>query len=288
MDYTIGYLPHPEGDFNQSSPYTPMAVVHLNGESFISKVNVPAGIVPRVSTNWTNYWQPFAAGTEGSQGATGAQGIQGPAGSGGGGGEGTQGSQGATGAQGTQGPAGGGSGEPAQERKPGLLVVQGNIKSALLMDEKHDDTVTVPIWYDAERKQHVVDVFNLEPAFEAIGFTGAQGARGIQGNNGAQGSQGLQGIQGLDGQYAAQGIQGIQGLQGIGGETTKTVSLTKAEYDAIPVKDPDTIYLITDMTGPQGAQGAQGATGSVASVKETWTFEMENGTTVTKKVYIEA
>ena len=54
------------------------------------------------------------------------------------------------------------------------------------------------------------------------------------------------------------------------------------------MKDPDTIYLITDMTGPQGAQGAQGATGSVASVKETWTFEMENGTTVTKKVYIEA
>lgn len=100
MDYTIGYLPHPEGDFNQSSPYTPMAVVHLNGESFISKVNVPAGIIPRVSTNWTNYWQSFAAGTGGAQGAqgyTGARGDQGYQGSQGATGAGTQGAQGATG-----------------------------------------------------------------------------------------------------------------------------------------------------------------------------------------------
>lgn len=193
MDYTIGYLPHPEGDYNQSNPYTPMAVVHLNGESFISKVNVPAGIIPRVSTDWTNYWQSFAAGTGGAQGATGAQGIQ--------------------------GPAGGGSGEPAQVRKPGLLVVQGNIKSATIIDEKHNDNVTVPIWYDTERKQHVVDVFNLEPALKSIGFTGAQGPQGIQGRDGAYAAQGIQGKTGAQGTQGIQGKTGAQGTQGYIGPT---------------------------------------------------------------------
>ena len=235
MDYTIGYLPHPEGDYNQSNTYTPMAVVHLNGESFISKVNVPVGKVPRVSTDWTNYWQPFAAGTQGNQGNNGVQGIQGPAGSGGGGGAGTQGPQGYIGNQGIQGPAGGGSGEPAQERKPGLLVVQGNIKSATIIDEKHNDAMSVPIWYDTVRKQHVVDVLDMQPILEAIGFEGAQGP---QGNPGTPGSQGVQ------------GFRGDQGIPGV-----------------------------------QGNDGAQGADGSIDAGTDVWTFNLVDGTTVTRKMY---
>ena len=274
MEYAIGYLPHAEGDYNQNTPYTPMAVVHLDGESFIAKVNVPTGIIPRVSTNWTNYWQPFAAGSEGSQGYVGAQGAvgaQGPAGSGGGGGEGTQGPQGATGAQGTQGPAGsGGGGEPAQERKPGLLVVQGNIKSAVIINEKHDDAVTVPIWYDQGNKQHVVDVLDLEPALKAIGFEGAQGAKGAQGNTGNPGAQGATGAQGDNGGHP--------------------VILTQAEYDELVIKDPTAIYIISDseaVQGAQGATGAQGADGSINAGTDVWTFNLADGTTITRKMYYE-
>lgn len=216
MDYTIGYLPHPEGDFNQSSPYTPMAVVHLNGESFISKVNVPAGIIPRVSTNWTNYWQPFAEGTQGSQGATGA-GTQGTRGS-----QGYQGNQGATGAgtqgaQGSQGATGAGS---------TWWYVEDNLDDGKLpykiSDLKGPNT-------KPKEGDYILDLGGKVLVIDRIDRTN------------------------ITGWSVANNIKGATGTQ-----------------------------------GSQGTQGAQGATGSVASVKETWTFEMEDGTTVTKKVYIEA
>ena len=202
MDYTIGYLPHPEGDFNQSSPYTPMAVVHLNGESFISKVNVPAGIIPRVSTNWTNYWQVFAEGTQGNQGATGA-GTQGSQGT-----TGTQGNQGATGAgtqgsQGSQGPAGtsgkrGADGssiffylEPLHD---GQELDQNKIVNPLRLDVLPGSTVTDvtgQVGYIDDNKKWIYS------------YTIHQGAQGSTGSTGAQGADGAQGIQGVAGHSPA-------------------------------------------------------------------------------------
>ena len=180
MDYTIGYLPHPEGDYNQSNPYTPMAVVHLNGESFISKVNVPAGIIPRVSTDWTNYWQSFAEGTQGSQGATGA-GTQGARGS-----QGYQGNQGATGTgtQGTQGYQG------ATGAGSTWWYTEDNLDDGKLpykiSDLKGPDTKPKEGDYilDVEGKVFIID------RIDRTNITGWTEANNIKGATGAQGAQG--------------------------------------------------------------------------------------------------
>lgn len=202
MDYTIGYLPHPEGDFNQNSAYTPMAVVHLNGESFISKVNVPAGIIPRVSTDWTNYWQVFAEGTQGLQGYTGARGDQGA--------QGYQGNQGATGTgtQGTQGYQG------ATGAGSTWWYTEDNLDDGKLpykiSDLKGPNTKVKEGDYilDLGGKVLVID------RIERTDITAWSVANNIKGADGAQGSQGTQG---RDGAYAAQGIQGSQGAIGAQG-----------------------------------------------------------------------
>lgn len=88
----------------------------------------------------------------------------------------------------------------------------------------------------------------------------------VVGAQGPQGEQGPQGIQGIQGEQGPQGIQGIQGE-----------------------------------TGPQGPQGEQGPAYSLtdtdkgtiaAAVKasltvETWTFTLEDGSTVNKAVYVQ-
>lgn len=97
MDYSCGYMPHTEGNHNSAQGYTPMAIVYDAGKSYISKVEVPTGVAV---TN-TNYWQPFAEGTQGTAGQNGSQGAAGQNGT-----NGTNGIQGATGAQGARGASG--------------------------------------------------------------------------------------------------------------------------------------------------------------------------------------
>lgn len=260
MDYTIGYLPHPEGDYNQSNPYTPMAVVHLNGESFISKVNVPAGIIPRVSTNWTNYWQSFAAGTGGAQGATGAQGIQGPAGSGGSGGEGSQGTQGYQGAQGATGV--GTQGAQGSQGSTGVGSSWWYVEEELsdgklpykISDLKGPNT-------KAKEGDYILDLGGKVLVIDRIEQTDITAWSKANNIKGASGAQGPQGIQGRDGAYAAQGIQGKTGAQGTQG--------------------------IQGKTGAQGTQGYIGPTGTPSTNVETWTFTMEDDTVVTKQIYIQ-
>lgn len=268
MEFDLGYMPHIEGEYVSETIYTPMAIVTRAGYTYIAKVEVPANMVPGASLNWSNYWHKIGEpGQQGAQGYTGAQGTQGPAGSGGGGGEGSQGAQGTTGAQGTQGPAGGGSGELAMERKPGLLSVQGNVESAMFSADKSPHAMSVPIWFDRRFKTHVVDVLNMKPVLEAIGFQGSQGAQGSTGSRGAQGYTGAE---------------------------ANVIELTQAEYDALEEKDPNTIYIITDAVGPQGTQGpagapgqngSQGATGSIEAGADVWTFNLVDGTTITRRMY---
>ena len=247
MDYTIGYLPHPEGDYNQSNPYTPMAVVHLNGESFISKVNVPAGIIPRVSTDWTNYWQPFAEGTQGNQGATGARGAIGA--------QGYQGNQGATGA---------GSIWWYTEDNLDDGKLPYNIDDLKGPDAKPKESDYI---LDVGGKVFIIDRIdrtNITGWTEANNIKGATGAQGPQGARGIQGYQGIQGIQGNDGNPGSNGTQGPQGAQGMDGA-----------------------YAAQGIQGAKGAQGYVGPTGTPSTQVETWSFTMGDGTIVTKQIYIQ-
>ena len=119
------------------------------------------------------------------------------------------------------------------------------------------------------------------------GPKGDTGATGPQGERGMQGPQGIQGIQGPQGPAGATGAQGPRGYQGEKGDKGATGA--------------------TGATGPQGPAGADGKTPvkgtdyfteadkaeMVATVKaalsfETWTFTLEDGTTVTKDVFVNA
>lgn len=77
------------------------------------------------------------------------------------------------------------------------------------------------------------------------GVPGAPGPAGPQGGIGPQGPQGSQGSQGSGG-------VGLQGPQGPQGESipAEWVVLTWPDYDNLPVKDPDTFYLIKEIEPP--------------------------------------
>lgn len=91
----------------------------------------------------------------------------------------------------------------------------------------------------------------------ATGATGAQGPQGVKGDTGATGPQGATGPigpTGLTGPTGPVGPQGPigntgptgpQGVQGIPGSTATMVGITQTAYDALAVKDPATLYLIT-------------------------------------------
>ena len=99
MDYSLGYMPHIEGNWTADTQYTPMSIVKTAwGTSYIAKVAVPANMQPGQTAGWGNYWQEFAEGIQGYPGTNGAQGAAGTNGT-----NGTDGAQGATGAQGAAG-----------------------------------------------------------------------------------------------------------------------------------------------------------------------------------------
>ena len=70
---------------------------------------------------------------------------------------------------------------------------------------------------------------------------GAPGATGAQGAQGAAGPQGTAGAQGVAGPQGSQGIQGPIGPQGL---TGIWVQMTQAAYNALAVKDANTLYVI--------------------------------------------
>ena len=89
------------------------------------------------------------------------------------------------------------------------------------------------------------------------------------------GEQGPQGLQGPIGVQGPQGVQGPIGPQGVKGEVP-LVSLTSAEYAALPVKSPDTMYTITDgadrtvLAGTVPPTAADGINGDFHINSATW------------------
>lgn len=65
-----------------------------------------------------------------------------------------------------------------------------------------------------------------------VGLPGPQGPPGPPGPTGPKGDKGDTGAQGPKGDTGAQGAQGVW------------VQMTQAAYDALPVKDPNTLYVI--------------------------------------------
>ena len=256
MEYTVGYLPHEEGDWNINQSYTPMAVVYNEGTSYISKVDVPTGVA---LTN-TYYWHPFANGTQGAdgaQGTTGAQGIAGEAAA--------QGAQGASGSNGTNGTNGSSIFfylEPlhdGQEPDPNrifnpmrLRVNPGNI----LVD------VEGQVGYIGDDGKWKFAYVITQGAQGPAGANGVNGINGIDGVQGYQGTEGTQGIQGERGPAGGSGPDGLQGPIGTQGN------------DGAQGAD-----------GSQGATGTQGADGSITAGTDVWTFNLIDGTTVTRKMY---
>lgn len=79
----------------------------------------------------------------------------------------------------------------------------------------------------------------------ATGPTGPTGLTGPPGSTGPTGPQGVAGAAGATGATGPAGVAGPAGPTGPEGEVP-VVSLTQAAYDALAVKDPETLYIITD------------------------------------------
>lgn len=71
---------------------------------------------------------------------------------------------------------------------------------------------------------------------------GERGAAGERGPQGVQGERGQQGLQGIQGPRGADGAPGQNIINQNGGQALKYWVGTKAQYEAIRTKDPNTIY----------------------------------------------
>lgn len=71
---------------------------------------------------------------------------------------------------------------------------------------------------------------------------GERGAAGERGPQGVQGERGQQGLQGIQGPRGADGAPGQNIINQNGGQALKYWIGTKAQYEAIRTKDPNTIY----------------------------------------------
>ena len=105
------------------------------------------------------------------------------------------------------------------------------------------------------------------------GDTGATGDQGPKGDTGETGSQGPKGDTGPEGPKGDKGDQGIQGPKGDKGD--QGIQGPKGDTGATGPQGP---------TGPKGADGATATQVIAAMTKDTWTFTLEDGSTVTKVV----
>lgn len=193
-----------------------------------------------------------AEGPEGPPGPQGQAGPQGPAGPMGDvGPQGPQGPQGVPGEQGIQGEPGaqGPAGPQGERGEPGSgLIILGNLADAneLPAGAAQGDAYTIAehvwiwsgsAWFDAGPLQGPPG----EQGPQGIqGEPGPEGPRGEVGPAGPQGEVGPAGSQGPIGETGPQGPQGPQGEPGPG----TWVQLTQAQYNALPSKDPDTLYIV--------------------------------------------
>ena len=219
-----------------------------------------------------------AAGAIGPVGPTGPTGPLGPGGpTGPPGGPGPQGLQGVQGVIEPQGPLGnqGPKGDQGIQGQVGIQGPQGNVGPGITMRGSVATPANLPPTGNLQGDAYIVqsdDALWMWDSAQWVSGGSIQGPQGGQGIQGPQGASGLTGAQGSQGLQGPQGPQGLQGPQGPEGEVP-VVSLTQAAYDALAVKDPDTLYIITDSppvpgpqgpagpTGPAGPQGTQGPPG---------------------------
>lgn len=248
MNYDLGkFVMIPRGDYDSSVTYSKLDLVYYDNKTWISKVDNNTNIIP--STTNSYYWGIVC---EGMQGATGAQGTAGQ--------DGTQGYDGAQGSIGMQGSIGSQGVQGAKGRNGDSGTYIWYTEEVLNDDEVIYNSILTGGGDKVRKFDFIIDVNGtLFQIVDLIGDTqcrvkyvmklkGSDGNAGAQGTQGYRGTQGAIGAQGLDGAYAAQGVQGAQGTA--------------------------------------GTQGAIGAQGTAPANTETFTFEMLNGTTVTKTFYI--
>jgi len=175
-----------KGAWDNSVPYIAQDAILYQGETYVARINVSAGITP---TN-TTYWQKVAQ--KGANGADGTDGVQGPTG--------PEGDAGATGPQGPQGTT-------------GLAPEHAWLGTELRFRNPNG---TWAAYTDLVGPQGV------EGPQGPQGTKGDSGNTGPVGPEGPQGPQGLQGIQGIQGDTGPTGPTGPQGPQGIDGEEGPT------------------------------------------------------------------
>ena len=134
---------------------------------------------------------------------------------------------------------------------------------------------------------------------------GAKGEKGEKGDTGAQGIQGEQGIKGVQGEKGDKGEKGAQGPQGLQGPPGEAGADGKTPYVGDNgnwfVGSDDTGKPSRGETGPQGVSGVYVGSGDMPDgynvqidpdgtpdlASETWTFTLDDGTTVTKVVVLQ-
>lgn len=160
------------------------------------------------------------AGPPGPTGAAGAQGIQGI--------QGVKGDTGTTGAQGIQGVAG----TAGQSFTYRGAYAAG---TTYALDDVVTEAGTSYISMQAANTGHDPAADASNTWWAELAIAGAQGPQGIQGVKGDAGNQGTQGIQ---------GVKGDTGNTGAVGPAATWTQLTQAQYTALGVKDPGTLYVI--------------------------------------------
>lgn len=231
MEYTIGYMPHVEGNWSGAQGYSPLAIVYNENKSYISKVEVPEGVV---ITN-TYYWHPFADGAQGVAGQDGAQGSQGIPGE-----AAAQGAQGATGTNGTNGTNGSSIFYYLEHLSEGMVPDQNKIVNPMRLRVNPGNILidmTGQVGYlNGDGKW--IFAYHIEQ-----GAQGTAGSNGINGQDGPQGYQGERGAQGANGAQGAWGVQGYQGLQGISGASAAGSWSIKEVVTLEPTLDADITLL---------------------------------------------
>lgn len=215
-----------------------------------------------------------AQGPKGETGATGPQGATGP--------KGDKGDKGDTGATGPVGPQGiqGAQGERGEAftyadfTAAQLEALRGPKGDKGDQGEKGDtgpQGPTGPKGADGtmtfedlteEQKESLRGPRGIQGEVGPQGPQGIQGEKGDKGDTGPQGPQGPQGIQGVQGPAGADGAKGEKGDKGDTGATGPAYTLTETDKNTIA------------------------AAVKASLTTENWTFTLEDGSTVTKAVYV--
>lgn len=252
-----------KGTWSNTTAYVAQDAVYHNGETYVARIDVPAG----TATSNATFWQLVAQkGANGVDGATGAQGATGPTGATGPAGpQGTTGLTGPAGATGSQGLKGdtGLTGPAGPTGPQGITGPQGETGAA--PEHAWGDGTTTPV--DQLRFKNPNGTWGV---FTALG--GPQGIQGPQGNVGPAGVAGPQGIQGATGDTGATGLKGDTGLTGAAGPTGPqgvqgaTGAAPEHSWTAdgfsLRFKNPNGLWgAYNNIQGPQGAVGPQGTKG---------------------------